>query len=133
MGASERADKHNDGSSRQQIQRGPRRVQWRFLWHVVSDHWDQSKFIPPGEKPRLRRRYAPGVDAVAAPLKYDRRHGDRRLLRERGFHGLKNRIARGIAETVAIRMNDHIDEIGVFEGNRRTIIGRIIEFPVRGP
>src|SRR5262249_6461186 len=43
------------------------------------------------------------------------------------------RVARSVTETMAVGMDDNVDEIRIVEGRGRALVGRIIEFPIRRP
>src|SRR5262245_40812352 len=71
--------------------------------------------------------------AVAAAVQGDRRRLDTRTLREPLLDLEKSRLARRIADPVAIRMNDDVDEVRVVEGCGRALVGLRREAPGRRP
>ena len=102
-----------------------------LLRHVVSDHRNDPALIAAGEEaglvvPCLRRCHA-----VAAPLQYDGWHTDRWLRRQPPLDLFEIRVARSVTETMAVGMDDNVDEIRIVEGRGRALVGRIIEFPIR--
>src|SRR5271163_2256391 len=83
----------------------------------------------------LRVMGAAGVDAVRVAVDGDGRNGDRRLSREPHFNLIIPWIAGAGREpvTMPIGMDDDCDEVGIVEGGRRSVEGRIVERPVRRP
>ena len=99
----------------------------------MSDHRNDPALIAAGEEaglvvPCLRRCHA-----VAAPLQYDGWHTDRWLRHQPPLDVFEIRVARSVTETMAVGMDDNVDEIRIFEGRGRALVGRIIEFPIRRP
>ena len=104
-----------------------------FLRQVVARALEDAMLVRAGEF--LRVMGGAGVYAVRVPVDGDGRNRDGRLRRERHFNLIVARIAGAGRESVTmpIGMNDHIDEVGIVEGARGSIEGRIVERPLRRP
>lgn len=61
------------------------------------------------------------------PIHRNGRHGNQRLLRESSFQRCKCGVAFGQPEVEAIGMDHDVDEVGIIEGSRRALEGRLIE------
>src|SRR5580704_3250764 len=104
-----------------------------LLRQVVSGACEDAMLVRAGEFLRVMgrgRNYA-----VRVPIDRDGWNGDLRLSREAHFNLIIPRIARAGREAVAmpVGMDDDSDEVGVVEGARRSVEGRIVERPVRRP
>src|SRR5437588_8751811 len=86
-----------------------------FLRQIMPDDRNRPALIASGEKARLAGGRFRSVDAIALALQHDRRHPDRRLRSEQPFKRLQCGIARRVAETVAVGVDDDIDKIRIVE------------------
>src|SRR5260370_1094014 len=73
-----------------------------LLRYIVADHRDHPAQIAAGEEARMRCRFLERMDAVAGAVQHDRRHRDWRLRGEALLDRFKRRIARSVAETMAV-------------------------------
>lgn len=71
--------------------------------------------------------------AVVGAVEGDARHADVRLLCEAGLQGRVRRVAGRQAMAVAVGVDHDVDEIGVVEGRRAALVGRVVELPDRRP
>ena len=85
-----------------------------------------EKFLPLGVRHDAR-------DAVRLAVQDDRRHRDRRLRGERLLDRLERRVSRRIAVAVPVRVDRHVDEIGIVPGGRGPRERLLIERPMRRP
>ena len=104
-----------------------------LLRQVVAGAFEYAMLVRAGEF--LRVIGGAGVYAVRVAVDGDGRNGDRRLSREPHFNFIIPWIAGAGREpvTMAIGMDDDRDEVGIVEGARRSLEGRIVERPVRRP
>ena len=73
------------------------------------------------------------MDAIAGAVQDYGRHGDRRLRDETLLDRLERRIAGGVAEPMAVGLNDDRDEILVIERDCAALERRVVEAPARRP
>ena len=97
----------------------------------MADHRDDAALVRASEIARLSRGGIRRIHAVAAALKNDGWHADRRLLCELALDGLERGVAGDVAETVTIGMDYDVDEIGIVERDRRAVVSGIVKFPIR--
>ena len=117
---------------RQGEQRGDRRPR-RFLRDVVADAGQHAALVAAAETAGVRVHIGRRSDAVIRAAQRDRRRVDRRPSGEPALDRLQRRIARRIAESMAIGVNDHLDEIRIVEREGRSGVDRIVERPRRRP
>ena len=75
----------------------------------------------------------PAAEPRRAGPEHDRRHIDRRALRQPPLHVFKPRLARRIELPVPIGMHDDVDEIGIVERRRGARVGFVGVLPFRRP
>jgi len=94
----------------------------------------KERYIQDLKAAQLKRRRTgrPG-NAVAFTVQNDGRYRNRRPFGELALEDVIGRIARCVAEPMAVGMDDHVDEIRVVEGIRRAGVGGVVEFPIRRP
>ena len=74
-----------------------------------------------------------GADAVAGAMQADGGHLDGGIRRQRRLDGLQRRVAGGVAEAVAVGLDDGCDVVGVVEGAGAGLERRFVEGPVGRP
>src|SRR5205823_10624063 len=78
-----------------------------LLWRIVADAGQVAALVRTCEAPRWRTRTDRWSNAVVKTVQRDCRHADRWLLGELRLQVIEHRIARHIAEPVAIRVDYH--------------------------
>src|ERR1041385_4058085 len=87
----------------------------RLLLRVMAHPRQDAARERPGEEAVMVLRCAGRLDAIDLALQRNARHRDFGLTGELLLDRLQRRIASRIAETMAIRLNRHVDEIRIVE------------------
>src|SRR6476660_5319251 len=88
------------------------------LWKLVSLVW-------------IFRRWP--RDAIVCAIQRDRRHIDFRTLSQAALHLLKAGVSGRVADSMTIRVNHQVHEVGIVERRRGAVKSLIGEMPSRGP
>jgi hypothetical protein len=80
----------------------------------------------------VRRTLGTG-DAVTFPVQHDGRHRDFGLRHELLLDAFVGRVAWGVAEPMAVGVDDDVDEIWIVERGGRALVGRVIKMPIGRP
>jgi hypothetical protein len=99
----------------------------------VADALRQPMRARAAEVARVVRRGRRRAHTVVAAVEADRRHRDRRLRRQAPLDARIRRITGDEPEAVAVRMDHHVDEVGVVERLRAALEGGVVEAPARRP
>ena len=102
-----------------------------FLRKVVAGVGDRSMLATSGEVAGGWGAVGGGEVSVGGAVERDRRHGDRRLRREESLELDICVEAGGEAEPMSIRVDDHVDVVGVVERLGGTAECGVVETPVR--
>ena len=73
------------------------------------------------------------VHVINGPVNDYRGNIDLGQSRQSSFYRRIAWIACSVSHAVAIRMNNHLDKVGIVEGGRRAAIGRVVKGPSRRP
>ena len=106
---------------------------WRFMWQEVPDIGEDPPLVGTGGVADVAGAALHWVHAVYRALQRDRRHGDRRALRETRLNFRDRWVTRCGAVAVAVGVDDYIDEVGMIEAPRGALEGRVVKAPRRRP
>ena len=96
----------------------------------MAHYRDQPALIGSGEEACIVRRSLGTGDAVAFPVQHDGRDRDFGLRRQLLLDVLVSEVARGVAEPMAVGVDDDVDEIRIVERGSRALVGRVVKMPV---
>ena len=108
-----------------------REILRRLLRQIVACV-DDAVFMPTDEHAGMVRSPA-GLQRVVCAVDRHRRRPDRGLLRKPVFERLQRGVARLEAKDAAVTVDHDIDEVGIFECDRRPGERRLIEPPAGRP